>query len=54
MPAWGDGYRVNVIGLVHHPDGNITKYGPEMHMACIERLRSKIEDHVDEITQIEG
>jgi 2-oxoglutarate ferredoxin oxidoreductase subunit alpha len=54
MPAWGDGYRVNVIGLVHHPDGNVTKYGPEMHMACIERLRSKIEDHVDEITQIEG
>jgi 2-oxoglutarate/2-oxoacid ferredoxin oxidoreductase subunit alpha len=54
MPAWGDGYRVNVIGLVHHPDGNVTKYGPEMHLACIERLRKKIEDHVDEIVQVEG
>jgi 2-oxoglutarate/2-oxoacid ferredoxin oxidoreductase subunit alpha len=54
MPAWGDGYRVNVVGLVHHPDGNITKYGPEMHLACIEKIQKKIEDHVDEIAQVEG
>jgi len=54
MPAWGDGYRVNVVGLVHHPDGNITKYSPEMHMACVSRLYRKIEDHADEIAQLEG
>jgi len=54
MPAWGDGYRVNVVGLVHHPDGNITKYNPEMHMACVGRIYRKIEDHADEIAQIEG
>jgi len=54
MPAWGDGYRVNVVGLVHHPDGNVTKYSPEMHMACVSRIYRKIEDHADEIAQIEG
>jgi 2-oxoglutarate ferredoxin oxidoreductase subunit alpha len=54
MPAWGDGYRVNVVGLVHHPDGNVTKYSPEMHMACVSRIYQKIEDHADEISQIEG
>lgn len=54
MPAWGDGYRVNVVGLVHHPDGNVTKYNPEMHFACVDRIFRKIEDHVDEISQVEG
>jgi 2-oxoglutarate ferredoxin oxidoreductase subunit alpha len=54
MPAWGDGYRVNVVGLVHHPDGNVTKYSPEMHLACVSRIYQKIEDHADEIAQIEG
>jgi 2-oxoglutarate ferredoxin oxidoreductase subunit alpha len=54
MPAWGDGYRVNVVGLLHHPDGNITKYSPEMHLACVQRIFRKIEEHVDEIAQVEG
>jgi 2-oxoglutarate ferredoxin oxidoreductase subunit alpha len=54
MPAWGDGYRVNVVGLVHHPDGNITQYSPEMHLACVQRIFRKIEEHVDEIAQVEG
>jgi 2-oxoglutarate ferredoxin oxidoreductase subunit alpha len=54
MPAWGDGYRVNVVGLVHHPDGNVTKYSPEMHLACVERIFRKIENHADEIAQVEG
>ena len=54
MPAWGDGYRVNVVGLVHHPDGNVTRYTPEMHMACVSRIYRKIEDHADEIARIEG
>jgi 2-oxoglutarate ferredoxin oxidoreductase subunit alpha len=54
MPSWGDGYKVNVVGLVHHPDGNITKYTPEMHMTCVGRLHRKIEQNVDKIAQIEG
>ena len=54
MPAWGDGYHINVVGLVHHPDGNVTKYSPEMHMACVTRIHRKIEDSADEISQVEG
>lgn len=54
MPAWGEGYKVNVVGLVHHPDGNITKYSSEMHMACVERLHRKIENNADTIAQVEG
>jgi 2-oxoglutarate/2-oxoacid ferredoxin oxidoreductase subunit alpha len=54
MPAWGDGYAANVVGLVHLPDGNIGKYSPEMHMECVSRIYNKIEDHIDEIAQVEG
>lgn len=54
MPAWGDGYRVNVVGLVRHPDGNVTKYSPEMHTACVTRIHRKIEDYSDVIAQVEG
>lgn len=54
MPAWGDGYHVNVVGLVHHPDGNISKYSPEMHADCVGRIYRKIEDHAEEIAQVEG
>lgn len=54
MPAWGEGYKVNVVGLVHHPDGNITKYSPEMHMACVDRLHRKIEHNADKIAQVES
>lgn len=54
MPAWGDGYKVNVVGLVHHPDGNITRYSPAMHLACVERIYRKIEDRAEEIGEVEG
>lgn len=54
MPSWGDGYRVNVVGLVHHPDGNVTNYNPEMHMACIKHIQQKIANHVEEIAQVDG
>lgn len=54
MPAWGDGYRANVVGLIRQPDGNVTKYSPEVHFNCISRLYRKIEDHIDEIVRVEG
>jgi 2-oxoglutarate ferredoxin oxidoreductase subunit alpha len=54
MPAWGDGYHMNVVGLVHQPDGNVTNYTPQMHMACVSRLQRKIADHETEITRVEG
>jgi 2-oxoglutarate ferredoxin oxidoreductase subunit alpha len=54
MPAWGDGYHMNVVGLVHQPDGNVTAYSPDMHLACVGRLHRKIQDHAAEIGRIEG
>jgi 2-oxoglutarate/2-oxoacid ferredoxin oxidoreductase subunit alpha len=54
MPAWGDGYQANVVGLVHMPDGNVTKYSPEVHLDCVSRIYRKIEDHIDEIARVEG
>jgi 2-oxoglutarate ferredoxin oxidoreductase subunit alpha len=54
MPVWGDGYHMNVVGLVHHLDGNVTTYTPEMHQACVSRLHRKIEDHAEEIGRVEG
>ena len=53
MANWGEGYNVNLIGLVHLEDGNITKYDLKMHEQCVKRFYHKIEDHVDAISQIE-
>jgi len=53
MANWGEGYNVNLIGLVHLEDGNITQYGVEMHDRCIKRLQAKIEGNVDKIARIE-
>ncbi len=53
MANWGEGYNVNLVGLVHLEDGNITKYSPQVHHDCIERLHKKIEGNVDKIARIE-
>jgi 2-oxoglutarate ferredoxin oxidoreductase subunit alpha len=53
MPSWGEGYSVNYVGLVRHEDGHITKYNPDMHLKCVNRIRRKIEDNVDSISQVE-
>ncbi|MCF8107867.1 MAG: 2-oxoacid:acceptor oxidoreductase subunit alpha [Desulfohalobiaceae bacterium] len=53
MAAWGDGYAFNCVGLVHLEDGNVTRYGTEMHHQCIKRLKNKIEGRVDEIARLE-
>jgi 2-oxoglutarate ferredoxin oxidoreductase subunit alpha len=53
MATWGEGYNVNLVGLVHLEDGNVTQYGLEMHDRCIKRLHAKIEGNVDEIARIE-
>jgi len=54
MANWGEGYNVNVVGLVHQPDGHVTRYSPEVNYQCIERKLRKIEDHVDEIAKIDA
>ena len=53
MANWGEGYNVNLIGLVHLEDGNVTKYDLNMHDQCVKRFYNKIEDNVDTISQIE-
>ena len=58
MAVWGEGYNANFVALVHHEDGNVTRYSPEMHRNLIERLDHKIEGNVEEIaileTRLEG
>jgi 2-oxoglutarate ferredoxin oxidoreductase subunit alpha len=54
MANWGEGYNVNVVGLVHQPDGHVTRYSPELNYQCIQRKLRKIEDHVDEIAKIDA
>ena len=53
MANWGEGYNVNLIGLVHLEDGNVTKYDLNMHDHCVKRFYNKIEDNVDTISEIE-
>jgi 2-oxoglutarate ferredoxin oxidoreductase subunit alpha len=54
MANWGEGYNVNVIGLSHLEDGNVTKYSPQINYRCVERLVNKIEGNVDEIARMEA
>lgn len=54
MANWGEGYKVNLVGLVHHPDGNVTKYSPELNFQSIDRIKRKIEGNVDKIARIDA
>lgn len=54
MADWGSGYALTHVGLVHHEDGNVVRYNAEVHMQNVSRVRRKIEDHVDEIVQLEA
>jgi len=54
MANWGEGYNVNVVGLVHQPDGHVTRYSPELNYQCIERKLKKIEDNVGKIVRIDA
>ncbi len=54
MPAFGEGYAVNHVSLVHHEDGNVTRYNPEVHFENVSRIHHKIEGHVDEIARLEA
>ena len=53
MAVWGEGYAVNHVSLVHHTDGNVTRYNSSVHLENVSRIHRKIEDHVDEIARIE-
>jgi 2-oxoglutarate ferredoxin oxidoreductase subunit alpha len=54
MANWGEGYNVNLVGLCHLEDGNVTKYSPQINYTCVERFLTKIEGNVDKIARIEA
>jgi 2-oxoglutarate/2-oxoacid ferredoxin oxidoreductase subunit alpha len=54
MAAWGEGYNVNHVSLVHHADGNVTRYSSAVHLENVGRIRRKIEDNVDAIARVEA
>jgi 2-oxoglutarate ferredoxin oxidoreductase subunit alpha len=52
MPAFGEGYRFNITGLIHDETGfptNSNTIAAEMSL----RLMKKVEDHTDDIIQYE-
>lgn len=52
LPAFGDGYRFHVTGLTHDQRGFPTG-DPEVAGDLIDRLHRKIEDHLDEVVDLE-
>ena len=53
LPAFGDGYRFHVTGLAHDERGFPTE-DAELTGALMTRLHSKVEDHHDEICEVES
>jgi 2-oxoglutarate ferredoxin oxidoreductase subunit alpha len=54
MAIWGEGYNINHVSLVHHADGNVTRYNPTVHLENVDRIHRKIEDKVDAIARLEA
>lgn len=54
MAVWGDGYHINHVSLVHHPDGNVTRYDEKTHTENVSRIKAKIEGNVDHIAMLES
>jgi len=52
MPAFGEGYRYNITGLIHDETGFPTNSNA-IAAVMSERLMKKVEDHVDDIIQYE-
>jgi len=53
MAGFGDGYEINVVSLVHMPDGRVSAYNSELHLDVVRRKARKIEDNADRIARIE-
>lgn len=54
MPAVGEGFNVAVTGSTHDEYGIRSTANPLVHRRLVERLNGKIQNHVDEITDVEG
>jgi 2-oxoglutarate/2-oxoacid ferredoxin oxidoreductase subunit alpha len=52
LPAFGDGYRFHVTGLTHDERGFPTT-DPQRSGALLSRLQAKVEQHADEIVDVE-
>lgn len=52
LPAFGDGYRFHVTGLIHDERGFPTTDAAKA-AALLDRIHRKISDHADEITEVE-
>ncbi len=53
MPAVGEGFNVAVTGSTHDEYGTRFTADPIVHRRLVERLNSKIQNHVDEIADFE-
>ncbi len=53
LPAFGDGYRFHVTGLAHDQRGFPTQ-DTETAGALITRLHAKVDDHDDEVIEVEN
>ncbi|MCD6445491.1 2-oxoacid:acceptor oxidoreductase subunit alpha [Candidatus Bathyarchaeota archaeon] len=53
MPAVGEGFNVPVTGSTHNEYGIRFTADPMVHRKLVERLNSKIENHVEEIVEVE-
>jgi 2-oxoglutarate ferredoxin oxidoreductase subunit alpha len=53
MPSVGEGYNVAVTGSTHNDYGIRFTADPNVHQKLVERLNSKIQNHVDELAEAE-
>lgn len=54
MPAVGEGFNVAVTGSTHNEYGIRFTADPVVHRKLVERLNSKIQDHAEEIADVEN
>jgi len=54
MPAVGEGFNVAVTGSTHNEYGIRFTADPVVHRKLVERLNHKIENHTDEIADVEA
>jgi len=54
MPAVGEGFKVAVTGSTHDEYGIRFTSDPKVHRRLVERLNNKIQNHVEEIADVES
>lgn len=54
MASFGDGYQIDVVSLIHTPDGRVNSYSPQLHLDVVRRKVQKIEDNAGQIARLEA